>query len=197
MKIAVDSVRLGVQVAARTLISLSRQLGNSERVSKMLTTLIRDITGTMKTVSIYIAPVVLGITTSLQRIVIVTLVSINASDAGNQPQVDLTSTGIPGADSFANSDISSFIKPEVIATLATPGEFLIIVAIYVIELVLIMNYFVTLIEENNPAGKNECGQGASHCSSYFRCHRNYFQYDGRGKLWVNGENEMKNSILRA
>ncbi len=150
MKIAVDSVRLGVQVAARTLISLSRQLGNSERVSKMLTTLIRDITGTMKTVSIYIAPVVLGITTSLQRIVIVTLVSINASDAGNQPQVDLTSTGIPGADSFANSDISSFIKPEVIATLATPGEFLIIVAIYVIELVLIMNYFVTLIEENNP-----------------------------------------------
>ncbi len=149
MKIAVDSVRLGVQVAARTLISLSRQLGNSERVSKMLTTLIRDITGTMKTVSIYIAPVVLGITTSLQRIVIVTLVSINA-DAGDQPPVDLTSTGIPGADSFANSDISSFIKPEVIATLATPGEFLIIVAIYVIELVLIMNYFVTLIEENNP-----------------------------------------------
>ncbi len=150
MKIAVDSVKLGVQVAARTLISLSRQLGNAERVSKMLTTLIRDITGTMKTVSIYIAPVVLGITTSLQRIVIVTLVSINASDVGNQPQVDLTSTGIPGADSFANSDISSFIKPEVIATLATPGEFLIIVAIYVIELVLIMNYFVTLIEENNP-----------------------------------------------
>lgn len=151
MKIAVDSVRLGVQVAARTLISLSRQLGNAERVSKMLTTLIRDITGTMKTVSVYIAPVVLGITTSLQRVVIVTITSINASSSsGNQPPIDLTSTGIPGASSFANSDISSFIKPDVIATLATPGEFLVIVAIYVIELVLIMNYFVTLIEENNP-----------------------------------------------
>jgi hypothetical protein len=151
MKIAVDSVRLGVQVAARTLISLSRQLGNAERVSKMLTTLIRDITGTMKTVSVYIAPVVLGITTSLQRVVIVTITSINASSSGgNQPQVDLTNTGIPGASSFANSDISSFIKPDVIATLATPGEFLVIVAIYVIELVIIMNYFVTLIEENNP-----------------------------------------------
>ena len=149
MKIAVDSVRLGVQVAARTLISLSRQLGNSERVSKMLTILIKDITGTMKTVSVYIAPVVLGITTSLQRVVIVTLVSINATGS-TQPAVDLSSTGIPGADSFANSDISSFIKPDVIATLATPGEFLVIVAIYVIELVLIMNYFVTLIEENNP-----------------------------------------------
>lgn len=151
MRIAVDSVRLGVQVAARTLISLSRQLGNAERVSKMLTVLIRDITGTMKTVSVYIAPVVLGITTSLQRVVIVTIVSINASNSsGNQPQVDLTSTGIPGASSFANSDITSFIKPDIIASLATPGEFLVIVAIYVIELVLIMNYFVTLIEENNP-----------------------------------------------
>ncbi len=149
MKIAIDSVKLGVQVAARTLISLSRQLANSERVSKMLTILIKDITGTMKTVSVYIAPIVLGITVALQRIVIVTLVSINATNQGNTPDPNLAA-GIPGVGSFASTDITSFIKPDVIATLATPGEFLIIVAIYVIELVVIMNYFVTMIEENNP-----------------------------------------------
>jgi Flp pilus assembly protein TadB len=149
MKIAIDSVKLGVGVAARTLISLSRQLGNAERVSKMLTILIKDITGTMKTVSVYIAPIVLGITTSLQRIVIVTLVSVSASgqdSAGTDPNLG---ANIPGVDSFGSTDIGSFIKPDVIATLATPGEFLLIVAIYVIELVIIMNYFVTLIEDNN------------------------------------------------
>lgn len=150
MKIAIDSVKLGVGVAARTLISLSRQLGNSERVSKMLTLLIKDITGTMKTVSIYIAPIVLGITTSLQRVVIVTLVSINGSASDTPPVDPNLGSNLPGVGSFSGTDISSFVKPEVIATLATPGEFLIIVAIYVIELVIIMNYFVTLIEENNP-----------------------------------------------
>lgn len=149
MKIAIDSVRLGVGVAARTLISLSRQLGNSERVAKMLTVLIQEITGTMKTVSVYIAPIVLGITTSLQRVVIVTLVSVSASGQSAQPADPNLGAGIPGVGDFGSTDISSFIKPDVVATIATPGEFLLIVAIYVIELVIIMNYFVTLIEENN------------------------------------------------
>jgi hypothetical protein len=149
MKIAIDSVKLGVGVAARTLISLSRQLGNSEKVAKMLTVLIQEITGTMKTVSVYIAPIVLGITTSLQRVVIVTLVSVSASGQSNQPVDPNLGAGIPGVGDFGSTDVSSFIKPEVVATIATPGEFLLIVAIYVIELVIIMNYFVTLIEENN------------------------------------------------
>lgn len=149
MKIAIDSVKLGVGVAARTLISLSRQLGNSEKVAKMLTVLIQEITGTMKTVSVYIAPIVLGITTSLQRVVIVTLVSVSASGQSNQPADPNLGAGIPGVGDFGSTDVSSFIKPEVVATIATPGEFLLIVAIYVIELVIIMNYFVTLIEENN------------------------------------------------
>lgn len=149
MKIAIDSVKLGVGVAARTLISLSRQLSNSERVSKMLTTLIKDITGTMKTVSIYIAPIVLGITTSLQRVVIVTLTGISASAADSPTPTNLGSNVAGSGASFASTDVSSFIKPEIISTLATPGEFIIIVAVYVIELVLIMNYFITMIEENN------------------------------------------------
>ena len=149
MKIAIDSVRLGVGGAARTLISLSRQLGNSERVAKMLTVLIQEITGTMKTVSVYIAPIVLGITTSLQRVVIVTLVSVSASGQSSQAPDPNLGAGIPGVGDFGSTDVSSFIKPEIVATIATPGEFLLIVAIYVIELVIIMNYFVTLIEENN------------------------------------------------
>ena len=148
MKIVIDSVKLGVGVAARTLISLSRQIGNAERVSEMLTILIKEITGTMKTVSVYIAPIVLGITTSLQRIVIVTLVSVSSSSAGNQT-ADPNLGSLPGVGSFGGGDVGSFIKADVISTLATPGEFLLIVAIYVIELVIVMNYFVTLIEENN------------------------------------------------
>ena len=149
MKIAIDSVKLGVNVAARTLVSLSRQLGNSERVSKMLTSLIQEITGTMKMVSLYVAPIVLGITTSLQRVVVVTLVSISSTNSEQTVANDLGGAGVPGLSGFQNADVGSFINPNVVSSLASPGEFMVIVAIYVIELVLIMNYFITLIEENN------------------------------------------------
>src|SRR3989344_81271 len=80
MKMLVDSVQLGVNVAARTLISLSIQLQNAEKVANQLKILVSDVTGTMKTMTLFIAPIVLGITTSLQRVVIVTIASIASSD---------------------------------------------------------------------------------------------------------------------
>ena len=50
MHILVDSVKLGVNVAARTIISLSLQLGNSEKVNSDLKTMISDTTSMMRTI---------------------------------------------------------------------------------------------------------------------------------------------------
>ena len=80
MKLLVDSVQLGVNVAARTMIALSIQLSNSQKVTNNLKVLVSDITGMMKTMSLFVAPIVLGITTSLQKIVIITLSSIPPSN---------------------------------------------------------------------------------------------------------------------
>ncbi len=147
MKMLVDSVQLGVNVAARTLISLSIQLQNSEKVNSQLKILVSDVTGTMKTMTLFIAPIVLGITTSLQRIVIVTISSIAASNV-------VSGSSASGAESsfgsgFSNFASSGFIKPESIANIATPTQFILIVALYIVELVLIMTYFTTKIEEDN------------------------------------------------
>ncbi|MFH1696286.1 MAG: hypothetical protein ABH854_00045 [Candidatus Diapherotrites archaeon] len=151
MRLLVDSVQLGVNVAARTMISLSIQLSNSQKVSQNLKVLVSDITGMMRTMTIFIAPVVLGITTSLQKIVIMTLSSIAASsfvESSSGP--DLTELGVSGiASNFSGASVSSFIDPSAIATMATPTQFIIIVAIYIIELVIIMGYFTTKIEEDN------------------------------------------------
>ena len=48
MKLLVDSVQLGVNVGARTLISLSLQLSNAEKISRLLSTLTQEITSTMQ-----------------------------------------------------------------------------------------------------------------------------------------------------
>ncbi|MDO8625382.1 MAG: hypothetical protein Q7R47_04840, partial [Candidatus Diapherotrites archaeon] len=81
MKLLVDSVSLGVNVSARTLMSLSMQLTNQEKVTRMLSTLVREVTSMMHTMVIFIAPIVLGVTTSLQKVVMITLAQIVESNA--------------------------------------------------------------------------------------------------------------------
>lgn len=147
MKMLVDSVQLGTNVAARTMISLSIQLQNAEKVNNALKVLVSDVTGTMKTMILFIAPIVLGITTSLQRVVIVTISSIASSsivqDAGSSDVASI------GGGTFSSFSLSGFISPSAIANIATPTQFILIVALYIIELVVIMTYFTTKIEEDN------------------------------------------------
>lgn len=157
MKILVDSVQLGVNVAARTLISLSLQLSNSEKVNKLLSTLVQDITSMMKTMAVFIAPVVLGITTALQRIVVVVLGGIASSNsAGATGSLDVSAASeyisVSGVDSFISGagSFGGFIDAETIQQIVSPSEFILIVAIYVIQIVVILMYFTTKIEEDNP-----------------------------------------------
>lgn len=158
IKLMVDSVQLGVNVAARTLMSLSMQLTNSEKVTKMLSTLVSDITSMMATMSIFIAPVVLGITAALQRVVMLTLsqISVSAPEVGLSGSAVASSGGSAASSAFGLGGASltqvtgAFaISPETLLALANPTQFLIILAIYVVELVIIMTYYVTKIEEDN------------------------------------------------
>lgn len=152
MKLLIDSVQLGVNVAARTMISLSMQLSNTQEVSRTLKVLVSETTGMMKTMALFIGPIVLGITTSLQRIVIITLSSIASSqfiEQASQLTEATGATGVPIPGSFTGVNISSFVNTSVIGSMASSTEFIIIVALYVVELVLIMCYFTTKIEEDN------------------------------------------------
>jgi hypothetical protein len=148
MKIMVDSVRLGVNVAARTLISLSLQLRNSEKVNETLKVLISDTTGMMNTMSVFIAPIVLGVTTALQKIVMLTLSTIYKSNMTKTLEsLSETASSVP----FAVPDMfGSFgFKAATFESMVTPLQFLFIVGFYVIELVIIMTYFTTRIQEDS------------------------------------------------
>ncbi|MEK6941873.1 MAG: hypothetical protein AABW85_03385, partial [archaeon] len=152
MRLLVDSVQLGVNVAARTMISLSIQLSNQDKVNNTLKILVSDITSMMKVMSLFIAPMVLGITTALQKIVIVTLTNISASDTfQNLDLSNIDTSALPGGLTLPNfgGGMGSFINPSAIAQMATPSEFILIIAVFVIEIVVIMTYFTTMVEEEN------------------------------------------------
>ncbi len=159
MKLLVDSVKMGVEVSARTLMSLSLQLKNSEKVNKTLSILVKEITSTMKTMAVFIAPVVLGITTALQKVVMISMGSIISegsldSVSGNISNVDLAGanlgSGLSSQLSAFSSSISSFkMDPEVFASLVSPAQFTFIIALYVIEIVIILTYFTSKLEEDN------------------------------------------------
>ena len=149
MKIMVDSVKLGVNVAARTLISLSLQLRNSEKVNQTLKVLISDTTSMMSSMAIFIAPIVLGITTALQKVVMLTLSTISTSN------IDKTLESLSDASGSVPFNMPSITQGgmsfggEAMAGLVSPLQFLLIVGFYVVQLVIIMTYFTTKIQEDN------------------------------------------------
>jgi len=146
MRLLVDSVSLGVEVASRTLMSLSLQMENMDKVNKSLKDLVSDVTTTMQTMAIFIGPVVLGITVALQKVVMMTLAGVVSSSALEGGGADAGAIA-----SGTNLNINSLfaVKSSAFATFATPLMFLIIIGIYVVEIVIIMIFFTTKVQEDN------------------------------------------------
>jgi len=146
MRLLVDSVSLGVEVAARTLMSLSLQMENMDKVNKSLKEMVSDVTTTMQTMALFIAPMVLGITTALQKVVIMTLSQIVAS-----PDMETSSTGVQsvtGATGGMNMELFK-VSIDSFKSFATPLLYMLIIGIYVAMIVIILTYFTTKIKEDN------------------------------------------------
>ncbi len=135
MRLVVDSMSLGVQQAARSLISLSMQLRDSEKIKEKIITLLGEITAMMKSIAFLIGPLVLGITTALQKIIISALKSIEGQQAMTQ---NLQGVSLPMMRMGDTSMLSAVPSPTV---------FLLIMALYVIEVTLLLLYFISRIEE--------------------------------------------------
>jgi hypothetical protein len=154
MRLLVDSVTLGVEVASRTLMSLSLQMENMDKVNKSLKVMVSDVTTTMTTMAVFIGPIVLGITVALQRVVMMTLAGVVAN-----PSVEETTAfgaGAGGIGGLAGGGASGLtggglfqLSVDGFLQLASPLAFLFIISIYVIEIVIIMIYFTTKVQEDN------------------------------------------------
>jgi len=149
MRILVDSIQLGVNVAAMSLINLAMQIRNAQKIDQMLRELLEDVTTMLKTMGTFIAPIVLAVVTSLQRLILNSLASScpeQASVAGAQASGVLPAGGTLGGGGIAG--IFCNIDPK---TSVGPAEFTLIMGVYVVEVVILLTYFNSQVEDpNNP-----------------------------------------------
>ncbi|MFH1442919.1 MAG: type II secretion system F family protein [Candidatus Micrarchaeota archaeon] len=142
LRIMVDSVEIGVNVAAKSLISLSMQLRNSHKIDEMLKRLLSDITILLTTMAVFVAPIVLAVVSSLQTVIINSLSGLGSIGSATTASTDVSA--------FGNIQLSALsLSSDVIKDSATPGQFLMIMGLYVIEIVFMLVYFNSQIEDSN------------------------------------------------
>lgn len=136
-KIMTDSIELGPEVASVSLISVSDQIRNVQKINDLMRKQLDDVTSMMSSMATFIAPIVLGIVASLQKVIIAVISplsqqtsSITAASAGNEA---LTQAG--------SSLGGGLVDQNAFKNMAGPVEFQLIVAIYVLELVIMLSYF--------------------------------------------------------
>ncbi len=143
-KIMTDSIELGPEVASTSLISVSNQIRNVQKINELMRKLLDDVTGMMSSMAMFISPVVLGIVASLQSVIVavITPLTQTGSTVGEIGSEAARETISAGRDVLGGGMIS----PDAIKNMAGPIEFQLIVAVYVIELVIILSYFAGKIK---------------------------------------------------
>jgi hypothetical protein len=144
MRFLADSVELGVNVAARSLITLSLQMRNAKKIDDSLKRLLEDVTTMLKTMATFVAPIVLAVVSAMQKMI---LSSIAQSGSGASESGALTNqmaaSGFGGMESLT----SMFANPSIAKESADPATFTLIMGVYVIEIVALLTYFNAQIED--------------------------------------------------
>ena len=143
MQIMVDSVELGVNVAAKSLLSLSLQIRNQQKIDEMLRKLLSDVTMMLGTMSMFIAPIVLAVVSALQRMVTGAITDSCTTQSASTSTASTASLGGMSSVSFCPEGKS------ISEISADPATFVIIMGIYCIEIVILLTYFNSQIEDTN------------------------------------------------
>ena len=133
--ILTDSIELGPEVASVSLISVSNQMRNIQKIKETMKASLSDITGMMGTMGTFVGPVVLGVVASLQSII----KSILGQVAKGGSSMSASGTG----------QSAMGITEDTMANIASPQDFQIIVGIYILELVIILGYFSAKINHGD------------------------------------------------
>jgi len=138
MRVLVESVKKGLQVAARSLMSISDYVKNINKINQRLRDLLAEIISDMRSNMVFLAPLLSGIVVGLSTMITAILGKLEALQAG---------TAGAAAGGFIGNVPDIFVVSEMI-----PPYFIqIIIGIYIIEIIFILTK--TLVTVN--AGKDE------------------------------------------
>ncbi len=134
MQILVESVKKGLQISARALMSISEYVKNINKINERLRDLLADIVADMKSNMTFLAPILAGVVIGLSAMIAIILAKFES--LMQLPEGELSATG--GVATIANI----FNLREMI-----PPYFLqIIVGIYIIQIIFILTRTLVMVE---------------------------------------------------
>ncbi len=140
MQFLVYSVELGVNVAAKSLISLSLQLRNAAKIDESLKKLLEDVTTVLRTMSTFVAPIVLAVVSAMQKLITSSIAQAGAGAAEATP-TQLQAGGVAGFN------LPVMFGSEAVKQAADPATFTLIMGVYVIQIVALLTYFTAQVED--------------------------------------------------
>jgi len=127
MKILIESVKKGLQAAARSLMSISEYVKNIQKINQRLRDLLAEVVSDMRSNMTFLAPLLAGIVVGLSAMITVILNKLKTMQA-------LTGAGAE-TSGFSFASITSIFN----VTLMIPPYFLqIIIGLYLVEIVFIL-----------------------------------------------------------
>lgn len=139
MKILVESSKKGLQVAARSLMSISDYVKNIRKIDERLTDLLADIISDMKSNMTFLAPLLSGIIVGLSGMITGILTSLDA----------LMKTG--GSTQLGGYDVGTLLDLFKVQGMIPPYWVQVCVGIYLIEIIFILTATLVTIK----SGKDE------------------------------------------
>ena len=135
MKILVESVKKGLQVAARSLMSISEYVKNIHRINERLRDLLAEVVSDMKSNMTFLAPLLAGIVVGLASMITLIL---------NKLQI-LASFGTE-AEFAGLGNITDIIQIFDVTKMIPPYFLQVSIGIYIIEIVFILTNTLVIVD---------------------------------------------------
>ena len=144
MKILVESVKKGLQVAARSLMSISEYVKNIQKINQRLKDLLAEVVSDMKSNMTFLAPLLAGIVVGLSAMITIILSKLQAIQ-------DLTEAGSATSGLGLDKIITIFDVTKMI-----PPYFMqLTIGIYIIEIVFILTIALVTVDSGKDTLKEK------------------------------------------
>ncbi|MEM4330911.1 MAG: hypothetical protein QW273_02800 [Candidatus Pacearchaeota archaeon] len=140
MKILVESIKKGSQIAAKSLFSISEYVKNIQKIENRMKDLLAEIISDMKSNMVFLAPMLSGIIVGLSAMITTILVGLNSL-------LSTLSLGNTGEGSYLSliNIVNIFKVSEMIA----PYWLQIVIGVYLIEVIFILSSTLVSIKEGD------------------------------------------------
>lgn len=144
MKILVESVKKGLQVAARSLMSISDYVKNIQKINQRLRDILAEVISDMKSNMVFLAPLLSGIVVGLA-----TMITIILSRLQSLTEV----SGEGGATGLGS--LGSIMDLFDVSTMIPPYHLQAIIGIYLIEIIFILSIALVTVDSGKDTLKEK------------------------------------------